>query len=78
MRQIIRRSVGMSDERLEKIETKIAFLEDAMEELNRALYGQQKQIDQLQAMVESLVSHVRDMSDQIGERLPANERPPHY
>ncbi len=68
----------MNEERLEKIESKIAFLEDAVDDLNKTLYAQQKQIDQLQAIIESLVSHVRELSDTVGERGPANERPPHY
>ena len=68
----------MSDDRLEKIESKITFLEDTVEDLNKTIYAQQKQIDQLQAIIESLVSHVRELSDTVGERGPAHERPPHY
>lgn len=68
----------MSDERLEKIESKISFLEDTVEDLNKTIYAQQQQIDQLHAVIESLVSHVRDLSATMGEIGPTNERPPHY
>lgn len=68
----------MTDERLEKIESKISFLEDTVDDLNKTIYAQQKEIDQLRAVIESLASHVRDLSDTVGERGPANERPPHY
>ena len=68
----------MNEERLEKIETKIAFLEDTVEGLNQTIYAQQKQMDQMQAIIASLASRVRDLSDTVGERLPANEKPPHY
>lgn len=68
----------MSDERLEKIESKIAFLEDTVDDLNKTIYAQQREIDQLRAVIESLASHVRDLSDTVGERGPAHERPPHY
>lgn len=68
----------MNEERLEKIESKIALLEDAVDDLNKTIYDQQKQIDQLHAVIESLVSHVRELSDTVGERGPLNERPPHY
>lgn len=68
----------MSDERLEKIETKIAFLEDAVDDLSKTLYAQQNQIDRLRAVIDSLTSRVRDLADTVGEGPPANERPPHY
>ena len=68
----------MSEERLERIESKIALVEDAAEELSKIVYAQQKQIDQLQAIIDSLISRVRDLSDTVGERTPDNERPPHY
>jgi SlyX protein len=68
----------MSEERLEKIESKIAFLEDAVEDLNKTIYAQQKQIDQLRAVIESLVSRVRDLSGTVEAFGPADQRPPHY
>lgn len=68
----------MSDERLEKIETKIAFLEDAVDDLNRTVYAQRKEIDRFRAAIESLAVRVRELADAVGERGPGDERPPHY
>lgn len=68
----------MSEIRLEKIETKIAYLEDGVQELSHVIYAQQKQIDQLRALCESLAGYVRDLTQTSGEGGPVNERPPHY
>ena len=68
----------MSEASLEAIETKIAFLEHTIEELNKIVYTQQKQIDRQQALIDSLVDHVRALEDTTPERTPGNERPPHY
>lgn len=68
----------MTDERLERIETKIAYLEDTVQELNLTVYQQQKRLDQLQTAMEALVTHVREIERSVGEGSPAHERPPHY
>lgn len=70
----------MSEERLIELETRVAFQEDMIQELNRALYRQQKQIDQLEALCRSLVDHIRDLAA-AGAGGPGNlphEKPPHY
>lgn len=65
------------DERLEKIETKLSLAEDLIEELNKTVYRQQTQIEQLQREVVRL-------RDQVLEVLPPQVRnlrdeiPPHY
>lgn len=68
----------MSEERLINIETKMTDLEDTVQVLNSTVYQQQKKIDQLQAVCESLVAHVRELSESAREGGAANERPPHY
>lgn len=68
----------MSDSRLEKIETKIVFLEDSVQELSNTIYAQQKEIDRLRALCESLAGYVRDLVQAGGEGPAGNERPPHY
>ncbi len=67
----------MIEERLEKIETKLSFQEDLIEELNKTVYQQQKQLERLQAMCESLANNVESLAA-ASEGKPANERPPHY
>jgi SlyX protein len=68
----------MSEERLIEIESKISYQEDMVQELNKVIYQQQKQIDRLEAICNSLINHVRDLSDAMAEGSAANEKPPHY
>jgi SlyX protein len=68
----------MNEERLEKIETKITFQEDQLEELNKTVFQQQNKIDRLQAICESLVRHIESMEEGRNDGMPNNERPPHY
>lgn len=65
------------DDRLEKIENKLSLSEDLLEELNKTVYQQQRQIDQLQReivrlreqMLTALPNEARNLNDEI---------PPHY
>lgn len=68
----------MSEERLENIETKIAYQEDQIEELNKTVYQQQQKLDRLEAICESLARNIRSLAEEGNEGKPANERPPHY
>ncbi len=69
----------MSEERLEKIETKIAFQEQAVEDLNDVLYKQQQEVERLGTICDALVKRVKELSESIPEiDAPANEKPPHY
>ncbi len=69
----------MTEERLIDIETKLAFQEDLIEELNKTVYQQQQKIERLKAICEALARQVRSLGDAGGEgKAPANERPPHY
>ena len=69
----------MNEERLEKIETKLAYQEDLIEELNKTLYQQQKELERLKATCESLASHITTLYESENESKPVvNERPPHY
>jgi len=69
----------MSEERLEKIETKIAFQEDVIEELNKTIYLQQKKLDRLEAKCEALAGYISSLAASVNENKSVmNERPPHY
>lgn len=71
-----------TEDRLIEIETKIAFQEDLVQELNKIVYQQQKKIDRLEAICNSLVEHVRELSRAVAEGSrgegAVDERPPHY
>lgn len=68
----------MIEERLLNIETKLTFQEDLVEELNKMVYQQQKKLDRLEAMCESLVRNIESLAEERNAGMPANERPPHY
>lgn len=69
----------MSEARLVNIETKIAFQEDLLEELNKSVYQQQKKLEQLEATCEALARHLSALAESVNENKPAaSERPPHY
>lgn len=64
------------DSRLAEIETKLSFSEELLEELNRTVYRQQQQIDQLQLELRALRDHVRTALP--AESSQRDETPPHY
>ena len=69
----------MSEDRLIDIETKLAYQEDLLEQLNGIVTEQQKQIDQLTEVCQKLVDRMVDMIEdgQGGSKSDA-EKPPHY
>jgi len=64
------------DEQLIDIETKIAFQEDTLQELNELIYQQQRQIDQLEAAFKSLANRINEVLETVPEHR--DEKPPHY
>jgi SlyX protein len=69
----------MTDETLEKIETKIAFLERANTELSDVVFRQQRAIDVLSAQMTALESRLQTSYDaDATPRSLEDERPPHY
>ncbi len=68
----------MIEERLVNIESKIAFQEDLIEELNKTVYQQQQKLERLEAICEALARQVVSLSEARNDGMPANERPPHY
>ncbi len=64
------------DERLEKLETQVAFLERTVDELNAVVVEQSKQLTKLQAQTRKLTDSIEA---QELERIRAtNPKPPHY
>lgn len=65
------------ESRLAEIETKLSFSEELLETLNRTVYRQQQQIDQLQLELRALREQVRtDLP--VESRSLRDETPPHY
>lgn len=62
--------------RLESMETKLAFQEDAVQQLSDALVAQQGRIDRLEARLAVLTEQIQRQAAE-GAR-PSEEPPPHY
>jgi SlyX protein len=68
----------MNSNELERIETKIAFLESANVELSDVVYRQQQEIQALRTRLDSLAQRLDAAQSQETARRPEDERPPHY
>ncbi|AWB34340.1 SlyX family protein [Orrella marina] len=65
------------EERLERIETKLSFAEDLLEELNNLAFRQQAQIDRLDAQIRQIQER-SEHSSGAHARDPRDDIPPHY
>jgi len=68
----------MNSEQLERIETKIAFLESANLELSDVVYRQQQELRSLRSQVDALAQRVEAAQTSEAGRPLEEERPPHY
>ncbi|MDR0634675.1 MAG: SlyX family protein [Azoarcus sp.] len=65
------------DERLERLESRLMLAEDQIDALNRAIYHQQGQIDQLRARLLQLAQQFQS-TQAAGSSRPEDEIPPHW
>ena len=63
--------------RLENIESKLSLAEDMLEEMNKTIYRQQRQIEQMQQEIVALRQQVQQAMP-AEQRNLADEVPPHY
>ena len=68
---------GDFDRRLDAMEVKLAFVDDLVEALNRTVFRQQEQIDQLAQALSALRQQVRSSGPDAAHDL-RDEIPPHY
>ena len=68
----------MTSDAIERIETKIAFLESANVELSDVVYRQQQEIGALRARLDALTQRVEAAQTPDIPRSAEEERPPHY
>ncbi len=62
------------EKRMIELETKIAYLENYVDELNHVVLDQDKTIKQLLIETDAIKKQIEERK----EKLPDNERPPHY
>lgn len=71
-------NAAMNADHLERLETKLAYLERANNDLSEVVYRQQQEIDALRAQ---LAAFSRRMEASLSEQTvytAEQERPPHY
>ncbi|MBI9091434.1 MAG: SlyX family protein [Desulfobacterium sp.] len=69
----------MGEGRLIEIETKIAYQDKTIKDLNDVVYEQQQEIERLASICDRLTKQVQELSEfSLGSDAPANEKPPHY
>lgn len=68
----------MTEDRITELETKVAYQEHTIQELNDVIYRQQQQIDKVEVMCQHLMDRIQSLAASEGGQQPANEKPPHY
>ena len=66
----------MLSERIEALETRLTYQDDAIETLNQTITAQWKQIDGLTRQVAELKERLQEAESNAPGSI--NERPPHY
>jgi SlyX protein len=64
------------NERVDALEARVVYQDDAIETLNQTITAQWKQIDALTRQVAALSDRLQEA--EASSPGPANERPPHY
>jgi SlyX protein len=65
-------------DRLDKIEIRIAYLEQANSQLSDTIYRQQQELDTLRMRLAALVGRMDSAQAQPTAYSPEDEKPPHY
>ena len=68
----------MNADAIERMQTKIAFLERANSELSDVVYRQQQEIQQLAARIKAVSERLETAQSEERARSAEEERPPHY
>jgi len=67
---------NMLSERIDALETRLTYQDDAIETLNQTITAQWKQIDALTRQVAELKEQLQEAESNVSGSI--NERPPHY
>jgi SlyX protein len=66
------------EDQLIAIESKLAHQEYLVEALNKIVYQQQKQIDELDNLSKALAKRLGDLQARESDAMLPHEKPPHY
>ncbi len=65
-------------DRIEKLETTVAYQEQAIEDLNKTVLAQSAELAQLKRLVANLADRLREIADNPALSEPPEPPPPHY
>ncbi len=66
------------NERIIELESRIAYQDRTIEELNLVVTEQQQQIDALLQDIRRIKAHLKNVSDNVIARIDEEVPPPHY
>ena len=66
------------EERITELETRLAFQETTMQELNEVLTSQQQQLTRMRVLVEKLQERMMEIVNKIQPDAATEPLPPHY
>ena len=66
------------EQRINEVESRLAFQETTLQELNEALTSQQQQLTQMQTMLETLRIRILELASNMQSNAAAEPPPPHY
>ena len=66
------------EQRINEVETRLAFQETTLQELNEALTSQQQQLSQMQALLEKLRERIIELASNMQPSATVEPPPPHY
>ena len=68
----------MDNKQLIDIETKLAYQEDLIQELNKTVHLQQTKLGQLEEALRSLTLRYNSLAEKSDPDYHVDEKPPHY
>ena len=66
------------DERIEALETKVAYQDRALAELSSELFEASKRIERLEKTLRDVAGKVKDLAAEADQPAPGDVRPPHW
>lgn len=68
----------MNDNRIIELETKFAYQEDLLQDLNKLVISQQQQLDHLVNVCKALRDQLKEAMKRLPDENEAGGKPPHY
>ena len=69
---------AMTEQRLDELESRFAYADEALRVLSDTIARQQKQIDYLELLCRQLLERAKTQGNEVFKGTAADEIPPHY